>query len=115
MNKRIEREKTTVSLMIGLYCNRFHRPKGDLCQDCTELQHYALGQTENCRFGSEKPVCSACPVHCYRRDMRDRIREVMRYAGPRMIWRYPRLAFLHMVDRKRDEIIQSKFNTYNIK
>ncbi len=30
--------------------------------------------------------------------MREKIREVMRYAGPRMSYRYPLLAFFHFVD-----------------
>jgi hypothetical protein len=30
------------------------------------------------------------------------MREVMRYAGPRMIWRHPILAIWHMIDGKRE-------------
>lgn len=101
--------------MIGIYCNRFHHPDGSLCEGCQELEAYALKQTAGCRFGDEKPVCSACPVHCYKRDMRARIREVMRFAGPRMIWRYPRLALMHLIDKKKDESTQLKIKTYNIK
>ncbi len=99
--------------MIGMHCRHFHQAAGGLCDDCHALQVYAMNQTENCRFGDDKPVCSACPVHCYKRSMRQRIREVMRFAGPRMIWYYPRLAVLHLIDKKRDEINQVKFNSWN--
>ena len=106
MNERIEREKRTVALMIGMHCRRFHRPAGALCEACSALVVYALDRTNRCRFGEGKPVCSACPVHCYKKDRREQIRNVMRYAGPRMIWRHPRLAVLHMIDRMRDRKFQ---------
>jgi len=35
--------------------------------------------------------------------MRERIRAVMRYAGPRMLWRHPLLALLHLADGLQDE------------
>lgn len=101
--------------MIGIYCARTHGTRNDLCDTCRALQQYALKQTENCRFGNDKPVCSACPVHCYKRDMRQQIREVMRYAGPRMITRHPYYAIMHLFDKRRDEIFQDKFKTYPIK
>jgi hypothetical protein len=44
-------------------------------------------------------TCAKCPVHCYRPELRERIRAVMRYAGPRMLFRHPRLAILHLWDR----------------
>ena len=109
MNKRIEREKRTVSLMIGMHCTHFHQRNDGLCNDCAALQEYAMGRTEACRFGDGKPVCSACPVHCYKRDMRERIRKVMRFAGPRMIWHHPGLAVLHLIDKRRDERLEMRF------
>jgi hypothetical protein len=33
--------------------------------------------------------------------MRERVRTVMRYAGPRMMWRHPFLALAHLVDGRR--------------
>jgi len=33
--------------------------------------------------------------------MRERIRSVMRYAGPRMMYRHPLLAFHHLIDGMR--------------
>jgi len=32
-----------------------------------------------------KPFCSHCDTHCYAPEMRERMREVMRYAGPRSL------------------------------
>ena len=40
-------------------------------------------------------------MHCYKPDMRQKVRQVMRYAGPRMMLRHPILAVRHMLDGKR--------------
>jgi uncharacterized protein (DUF2249 family) len=37
-------------------------------------------------------------VHCYQRDRRDQIKNVMRHAGPRMIWHHPILSLGHWLD-----------------
>lgn len=85
---RIEREKRTVRHMIELWCRHSHG--GDaLCGECRELLEYSLARLDRCKFGEDKTKCHKCPVHCYRKDMRERIREVMRYSGPRMILHHP--------------------------
>jgi len=85
--------------MIGMYCRRFHGTQSGLCESCIELENYAHLRTEDCMFGVEKPACSTCPVHCYKNSMREKIREVMPYAGPRMIYNYPWLALMHTIDK----------------
>jgi hypothetical protein len=95
------REKKTVAVMIGMYC-RAHHPGGRTpCAECSQLREYALRRIERCRFGSSKPVCAKCPVHCYAADQRERIRRVMRFAGPRMLLAHPLLALLHLRDARR--------------
>lgn len=101
MNKRLNREKQTVSLMIGMYCKKHHSSNNDLCSDCSGLKEYAETSTDKCQFGDQKPVCSNCPVHCYKPEKREKVREVMRYAGPRMIYTYPYLAVMHVIDKSR--------------
>lgn len=95
---RFEREKETLVTMISLYCKDHHKPEGDLCADCSALQEYALTRLERCQYGPDKPKCAACTTHCYKPAMRDAIREVMRYAGPRMLLRHPVMALGHTVD-----------------
>jgi predicted amidophosphoribosyltransferase len=89
-------EMRTVEVMIGMYCRAFH-DKGRLCPDCSALLDYARERIAKCPFGIDKPVCSRCTVHCYRPEMRARIQTVMRYAGPRMMWRHPVLAVRHFI------------------
>ena len=97
---RLAREFKTVQAMIAITCRGKHglRPKGELCSGCRQLVAYARARLERCPYGAAKPTCARCPVHCYRPAMRDRIRAVMRYAGPRMLYRHPILAAHHLAD-----------------
>jgi len=98
---RIAREKKTVEYMIRLYCSS-HHPRGDgPCDQCAALLDYARSRLDGCPFGEHKPACSRCTTHCYGPDMRERIRTVMRYSGPRMLLRHPLLAIFHILDSLR--------------
>lgn len=101
MSRRLERERRTVVAMIRLYCRGRHGSRGPLCEDCRELEQYALGRLDRCPFGEDKTVCAVCEVHCYKKSRREQIRDVMRYAGPRLIWRHPLLSLLHLVDGRK--------------
>jgi len=98
---RTRREWTTIRAMIALHCEDVHRQPAGLCADCRELEEYAAKRLERCPYGETKPTCVNCPIHCYQQTMRERVRVVMRYAGPRMLLRHPWLALMHMVDGRR--------------
>jgi hypothetical protein len=87
-----------MAAMLKLYCQDQHDSRSILCPDCQELLDYAVGRLERCPFQEDKTTCAKCPVHCYKPAMRLRIREVMRYAGPRMLVKHPALAALHLID-----------------
>lgn len=95
---KIDREKQTVAKMIRLYCRRKEGNR-TLCADCAELLEYASNKLDNCRFGADKSSCRLCRIHCYRSDMKARIRQVMRWAGPRMILYHPVAALRHLLSR----------------
>ena len=99
---RLARELATLSAMVGIYCRGHHlaqrTPPEGLCAECRNLLAYATRRLDRCVFGDDKPTCAGCKVHCYNADMRERVRVVMRYAGPRMPWRHPLLALAHLVD-----------------
>ena len=83
--------------MIALYCRKQHKtPKGPLCPACQELQDYALARIDKCPFMETKTFCSACKVHCYKPAMREQIRAVKRWAGPRMLPVHPVLSVKHV-------------------
>jgi hypothetical protein len=94
-------ETQTVQKMIIIYCNKMHgTEKNELCCDCSDLLDYAKQRIDKCFYGDQKPVCSKCKVHCYKPEMRNQIKEVMRYSGPRMLWKSPVLSLRYLY-RKR--------------
>jgi hypothetical protein len=97
---RRARELKTLEAMTRLYC-RHHHGGEELCAECGSLWEYARRRTERCIFGDAKPTCANCVVHCYRADMRERVRDMMRFSGPRMMLRHPILAVLHLLDGRR--------------
>ena len=98
---RLARELATLKAMIEIHCRDVHRTGGGLCVDCAELSTYATRRLDRCVFGDTKPTCANCTVHCYSAAKRDEVRGVMRYAGPRMMWRHPILAMWHLLDGRR--------------
>ena len=73
-------------------------PVPPLCPQCQALLDYAHKRLEHCKFGENKPSCTRCPVHCYKPAMREQIRQVMRYSGPRMLLHDPVMAIRHLWD-----------------
>lgn len=97
----IENEKRVVGMMINMYC-RHKEGNSELCKECSQLLEYSMQRLEHCRFGESKPSCRKCAVHCYRPDMRQRMREVMRWAGPRMMLYHPLDAIMHLIREMRN-------------
>lgn len=98
-----EKEKELVSEMIALYCHRQHKTKNGLCEECAKLDAYARERSDKCPFMETKTFCSNCKFHCYKPDMREKIRIVMRYSGPRMITTHPYLAIKHVIETKKEK------------
>ena len=98
-----EQEKRTVALMIRLYCKKKHGTASGLCPDCQALHDYAMLRSDKCPFMETKTFCSNCKVHCYKKDMMDRIREVMRFSGPRRIFYHPVMAIRHVIESKKEK------------
>jgi hypothetical protein len=98
-----EREKELVSQMIALYCKKQHHTKGALCPECAALRDYARQRSEKCPFMESKTFCSNCKVHCYKPEMREKIREVMRFSGPRMILHHPITAIRHVIESNKEK------------
>lgn len=99
-----QREKRVVREMIGVYCRGHHgTKKGELCGTCAALAAYAEERSDKCPFMESKTFCSNCKVHCYKPDMREAIRQVMRYSGPRMLFHHPVMALRHVLESKAEK------------
>jgi len=99
-SRRVRRERATLRAMLEMYCSHHHGSRS-LCEECAGLADYADRRLDCCPYGPEKPTCVDCPIHCYRPDPREKMREVMRFAGPRMIRKHPYLAVMHLIDGRR--------------
>lgn len=98
-----EREKQVVSRMIRLYCRKQHGSRKELCGECAALQEYAFRRSDKCPFMETKTFCSNCRVHCYKPEMREKIRAVMRFSGPRMLLYHPIMAVRHVIESKKEK------------
>jgi hypothetical protein len=96
---RLLREKQTVGIMIDLYCKMNHSAESN-CNECREIKAYVFKKLEKCPFGIQKPTCLNCKVHCYQKSEREKIREIMKFSGPKMIFRHPYLAIMHILDNR---------------
>lgn len=110
----VEDEIRLVDSMIDLYA-AVRQPNalqsgtesidGEASIDAEALKAYTHKRIEQCRYRGklEKPFCNVCPVHCYKPDMRRQIRTVMRYSGPRMLFRHPVLSLQHLIGTIRSK------------
>lgn len=96
----LEQENQVIEMMIDIYCkgNKHSRQKGHLCESCQALLDYAKMRSEKCPRKGEKTFCSTCPIHCYKSEYRVKVKEVMKYAGPRMLYIHPVIAIKHMIN-----------------
>ena len=107
LHGRMQREKKTIAVMVEIFCADKHDTEnGRLCSDCRALLDYANQRLDKCPLGADKGPCAKCEIHCYKPEMRDRVRVVMAYAGPRMMKRHPLLAVKHLLDGRRDKNIK---------
>ncbi len=107
---RITREKKTISKMVHVYCKAKHGSKSDqLCESCSEFLAYAYKRLDNCPFQEEKPTCGKCLVHCYQPVMKEKAKTIMRYSGPRLIYKSPLLALHHVFDGRKKPLTLKEF------
>ncbi|MCY9803745.1 nitrous oxide-stimulated promoter family protein [Vibrio scophthalmi] len=99
-------EFRTVSFMIAIYCRDHHQTheknQQGLCVECQRLMSYAEGRLDRCAYGQNKPTCNRCPIHCYKPEPKEQMRQVMRYAGPRMLLPHPILALRHLLHERKE-------------
>lgn len=103
--KAWEKEKKLIPVMIKKYCKGKHKAErkaqgirsDEVCESCKDLTEYALFRLEKCPFKVNKKFCSFCKIHCYKPEMREKIKAVMKYSGPRMLPSHPIFAISHVV------------------
>jgi hypothetical protein len=100
-HKRMKRERKTIETMVNIYCHGHHKTNGTLCAECQAFKEYAFLRLSKCPFQDKKTTCGKCVIHCYKPDMKQKVREVMRYSGPRLLLHNPSLVLHHAWDAHR--------------
>lgn len=111
---RLKREKKTIEVMIKMYCKHHHGLQSDLCENCKPVLTYALQKIDKCVFGYQKPVCNKCTIHCYAKEMLNKVKEIMRFSGPRIMFRNPYLGIMHFIDKRKYTNTKPKMKKNNL-
>ena len=94
---KTDKDKQTIQYMVELYCK--HKLKmNEISDEYNKLIEYAFARLEHCKYGENKPACKNCPTHCYKQEMRSKMRIVMKWAGPRMLLYSPLAAIRHLLN-----------------
>lgn len=104
LTDKLLNEHKTIVAMTRIYCRDHHKVDGKidhLCDDCREFRDFAQFRLSKCPYGQNKPVCRVCPVHCYKKDMKEKARTIMIYGGPRMLLRHPVMAIKHLLHERK--------------
>ncbi len=97
--ERTDKDRKTLEAIGRIYCSAHHSGTKDpagLCPACRSTVDATLARTQACPNGHANN-CQDCEIHCQRGEARERIREMMAYAAPRMALRHPlmTLEYLH--------------------
>ncbi|OVE81808.1 hypothetical protein BVY04_02390 [bacterium M21] len=65
-----------------------------------EFRDYAVERVARCPHAECKPACKNCTTHCYRKEYKAHIREIMAFASPRMIYHHPIYTIRHLIDSR---------------
>jgi hypothetical protein len=95
---RLERENETVRAMVEIYCKSNHNNEMNNCPKCKQVYEYASYRILRCPHKEEKPSCAKCEIHCFNKQMKEEIKKVMRFSGPRMLIYHPILSIFHYLD-----------------
>lgn len=57
------------------------------CRECYSFMGYAIAKRMKCPLEAEKPSCKHCRIHCYASEQRKKVREIMGYAGRKLMLR----------------------------
>ena len=98
-------ELKTIKLMTVIYCKAHHQDSvcndgvcnDSVCDDCAAFIKHAEQKLDRCVYGELKPACKACPIHCYKPEQKEQARLIMRYSGPKMLFKHPILAIKHLI------------------
>ena len=100
---RTERDRKTLEAIGRIYCSAHHdtSPKDEtgLCTSCRQVIDQTLQRATACPFDHEGN-CQDCSIHCQRGEAQQRIKEIMRYAAPRMTFLHPLMTAEYLLKKR---------------
>ncbi|MFT4452031.1 nitrous oxide-stimulated promoter family protein [Parvimonas sp. G1425] len=96
IEKKRDREKKVITEMVKLYCKKNHK-NDKLCDECRDVLNYSLNRIDNCKYMDTKTFCSNCKKPCYSPKMKEKIKQIMKFSGPRMLFHHPLLVIYHII------------------
>lgn len=98
VTKQQKKDIRVLGKFVEVYCSGKHRaaeqapvalPAGigerSLCPECASFLEYAVTKRLKCPLEADKPICKHCRIHCYDRQHREKVREIMSYAGRKLV------------------------------
>lgn len=95
LQKKRVKETESMNLIFDIYEKGHVEEK----EEIEELRRYSAERIQKCPMMETKTYCSNCQIHCYKPVYREKIRKVMRYAGPRLLLKSPGKVFDHAIKR----------------
>ena len=94
-----EKDMRTLEAMGRMYCKKFHqdaaKDEAGLCTECRQTVNATAQRTQACPFNHEGN-CQDCPIKCQRGDAQDRIKAIMKYSAPRMLFAHPAMTLRYL-------------------
>jgi len=100
VTKQQKKDIKLIGKFVEVYCARKHQGAGrtwialpatlgerSLCQECVAFLEYAVTRRLKCPLEAEKPTCKHCRIHCYDQLHREKVRQIMSYAGRKLLMR----------------------------
>ncbi|MHB8056469.1 MAG: nitrous oxide-stimulated promoter family protein [Desulfuromonadaceae bacterium] len=100
MNREQKKDIRLIGKFVEVYCSGKHHAAArvsitlpadlgarSLCQECGSFLEYAVAKRLKCPLEAEKPTCKHCCIHCYDQLHREKVRQIMSYAGRKLLMR----------------------------
>jgi hypothetical protein len=100
MNREQKKDIRLIGKFVEVYCAGKHQTaehasitlsadlgERSLCKECEAFLEYAVAKRLKCPLEAEKPSCKHCRIHCYDKSHREKVREIMSYAGRKLMMR----------------------------
>ncbi|MDO5117593.1 MAG: nitrous oxide-stimulated promoter family protein [Eggerthellaceae bacterium] len=108
-----QRDRATLEAMGRIFCSSKHKEaekdEAGLCTQCRSTIEATLERTAICPYG-HAGNCQDCDIHCQRGEARERIREIMRYAAPRMTILHPLMTAEYLRKKVKGKRSETRFD-----